>query len=170
MYRCFRRSPRLSAVAGGPQSALYLTEIDLDSESLIVRVQGSEFDSAIANNTSESPLAVNGHVRTAPSLAHGQGDESVGGKYTLGLAFTGRTFVHNTPEGGRLLDATTDGTHIYAIGFNTGAVFRYNLDWSEPEFMFDIGGLQRLCGHYIRPLRSHALGVALPRWDIHREL
>jgi len=45
-------------------------------------------------------------------------------------AWTGGTAVMSSPNLQQLLDGTTDGTFNYALSWDSGRVFRANLDWS----------------------------------------
>ncbi len=64
-------------------------------------------------------------------------------EYTLAGGATGTTYANTA--GGSFFDGTTDGTYNYAAKFSSGGIWRFDSDWTNGSFLFDVGGV----GHEI---------------------
>ena len=138
-----------------PTSVLYLTKsdvIDFESVRSIVRIDGDRIDEVAARFDRESSIVVNGRIRTVGLFS---GEE--GGQYDLDLTpDPDRAFTHTLD--GRVYDATTDGTSIYALDHTSGDVIRFKPDWSRPRVLFNLGEVTHL-GITYDP-SNHSLWIA----------
>jgi len=89
----------------------------------------------------EHAIAVHrNRVRTLGTNAlEAVGLTSPGSEYTLRGVYTGTDFAYPADAGTlAFLDATTDGTHIYAVAHNLNVVYQMDMDWSNPVFLFSV--------------------------------
>lgn len=64
---------------------------------------------------------------------------SPGSEYTFRGVYTGTDFAYPIDAGTlAFVDATTDGTHIYAVALNLNVVYQMDMDWSNPVFLFTV--------------------------------
>ena len=131
-----------SVAVAGPLDALYLTAGD---DSTIYVVQGSSVTTfgqegfgdgegneyAIAVGSTVRTLA-NGNTTTLP-LDYGDGAE-----YTLGGVWTSQLYPY-PPTSASFYDGTRDATYNYSVDFSTGDVYSMNLDWTNPQVLFNSG-------------------------------
>ena len=121
-----------AATNNPPHSRLYVT---LSHSNEIVRIDGDDTLVAQMHGFSlEAPLAVDGRIRTV-SLEDGR----EGAQYDLDLNAGDRVFAHSIVDE-EILDATTDGTFIYAVSVTSGDVIRFKPDWTRPEVLFTLSG------------------------------
>jgi hypothetical protein len=97
-------------------------------------VQGATVQVTFPQIVFEYPVAVPSTIRTTDSLFGG-----AGGEYLLDGTFTGNTFANSLPDE-EFYDGTTDGTFNYAVTFGSNLVYRFDLDWSNPVFLFALPG------------------------------
>jgi hypothetical protein len=119
----------ISGATIGPVSKLYLS----DGVTSGYTIQGADVSQFSLNRSGEYAIAVGNTIRTV-----GLSNNGLGSEYTLTGSPTGLEFT-NTIPGTQLFDGTRDATHNYTIDFNTGNVFRTDLDWSNPVLLFDFG-------------------------------
>ena len=120
----------------GVMSRLYLS-----NSQYVVVVQGTEvIDSWQTNQASGSrdfAIAVDQTVKTL-----GRSGGQVGHQYTLTGDYLNVDYT-NTLKEGRVFDGTTDGTYNYAAQWNSGRIYRFESDWSNPRELFNAGGRER---------------------------
>ncbi len=115
--------------AAGPMSKLFLTAGDQNTNWV---VQGPlVVTSWTQHNGSEYPITVFNTVRTL-GLASGIS----GAEYTLSGAFTGVTYPYPLGAGTNLYDGTTDTKLNYSVDFDSGNVYSFKSDWTNPTFLF----------------------------------
>lgn len=115
---------------GGPISTYYLTDGDSRTNWIILGNTAQSYSQH--NPAGEYPLAVSGlQVRTLSMPGSG------GSLYDLGFTYLGTDY--SSPGGYAFYDGTSDGTYNYSVDFSTGAVYRMNLDWSDPVSLFNTG-------------------------------
>lgn len=91
---------------------------------------------AVASGTNQYqyPIAVRDTVRTM-----GADVGAIGAEYRLTGTDLNTRYTH--PDGtSRCWDGATDGVHNYSID-TIGHVYQFNLDWTDPVFLFSAGGL-----------------------------
>jgi len=129
---CFFYCSTVSAIIitpSGPKSELYVT---LWQNAGIAVVQGNTIVRSWANSGNlEIAISVTDKVRTLGHYSSGTGAE-----YTLDGTFTGTTFGTTTSY---FHDGASDGQYSYAILWNTGNLYRYNTNWTNPQYMFNVG-------------------------------
>jgi hypothetical protein len=119
----------------GPIDPLYL----VGNGSLSI-VQGSSVTTVSTLNPIEAAVAVAGTVRTVGFFA----SSGSGHEYTLAGVPTGNSYSNTLGE--QLLDGTTNGVFNYSILWDdTGnpandRVYRFNADWSSPQYLFTVQG------------------------------
>jgi hypothetical protein len=121
---------RAGKIPPGPMSKLFLTAGENNMNWV---VQGSSVvNSWTQHNGGEYPLAVFNTVRTL-----GLGSGFNGSEYTLNGAFTGVTYPY-PPIGitSDVYDGTTDTTSNYSVDYNSGNVYSFNGDWTNPTLLF----------------------------------
>ncbi len=117
------------AKANGPRSPLFLTNGDTATN---WGVQGTVAVSAGQVHGNEFAVAVaNDRIRT---LGYFSG--SFGTEYTTSFAFTGTSYPYPLGPGANIYDGTTDTMLNYSIDFNTGNVYSFNTDWTNPTYLF----------------------------------
>jgi hypothetical protein len=124
------------ARAAGPVSRYYLTAGDQGNNWTIQALAANVFPQAHPENQGEYGIAVTSTVRT---LGNGNSGTGLGSEYTLNMAFTGNTFAYPTPTSLRFYDGTSDGSSNYSVDFETGIVYRMNLNWSNATPLFNTG-------------------------------
>lgn len=90
----------------------------------------------------EYPIAVAGQIVTAGSSVYQQ----PGSIYSLSGQFLGPAASFTVSGSSTFWDGTTDGVFNYAFDYSTGAVFRFGLDWSGGEQLFDFGASSQYLG------------------------
>jgi hypothetical protein len=123
-----------SVHAAGPTSTLYLTAGDQHHNWTVLGGTTTGISSAQVETTAAGEYAIaisGGVIRTG---GNGQfGAPRLGGAYDLNFNYIGPRLSNPLNN---VLDGTTDGTYNYGIDYTTGKIYRYNLDWSAPSFMF----------------------------------
>jgi hypothetical protein len=119
----------LAVPSQGPIQPLYVTAGD---QGVWFIVQNNSITQIHDAGVEEYAIAVGTTVRT---FAVGPGLS--GAEYTLAGVPTGNTYPNSF--GSQMIDGTTDGTHNYAIQWNTGHVIAFSTTWGNPTFLF--GGL-----------------------------
>ncbi len=113
----------------GPTSELYAVKWQ---NSGIAVIQGNSVVRSWATSAnSEIAIAVTDKVRT---LGHYLGN--TGAEYALNGTFTGTNY---TASDYYHHDGATDGLYNYAILYSSGNVYRYSLNWTNPEYLFNAG-------------------------------
>jgi len=115
-------------------SEYYFTNIGGDLHQNVVVAQGTSVIRAwpFSQLNHEWAIAVNDTVRTM-----GYGSGILGAEYRLGGTPTGATYSHNLPER-EFFDGTTDGQFNYAWDYRGGAAYRFDLDWANPQMLFNL--------------------------------
>ncbi|NUM33780.1 MAG: hypothetical protein HUU50_04520 [Candidatus Brocadiae bacterium] len=114
----------------GPVSTLYGTGWANGSLHIF---QGNTLTKTALQGSYESGIVVLDTVKTYPYYYGG----SYGRDYSLSTGNVVNTTQHPilAPQG--VLDATTNGQYIYAMSYAyTPGVYRFNLDWTNPQFLF----------------------------------
>ena len=88
----------------------------------------------------EYPVAVGTTVR---AVGYGPGDP--GTEYTLAGVQTGVTYVSGLVAGD-MYDGASDGVYNYGMIYGTGEVIRFDLDWSNPVVLFNLGATSAYLG------------------------
>lgn len=113
----------------GPTSELYVT---VWANAGIAVLQGNSIVRSWATSgTNEIAIAVTDKVRT---MGHTSG--SIGAEYTLSGSFTGNRYTSGQTY---FHDGASDGQYNYAVIWNTGNIYRYGLDWQNPQYLFNAG-------------------------------
>ncbi len=128
----------LAAVVASPVLAqtdpLYMS--DGDGRRILVIQGGAVVDTFPAQPQVRAfPIAVMDTVRTT-----GYAIGETGGEYQLDGTPTGATYTLNQADGNGLSDGTTDGESNYGMGWSTGNVWKYDLDWQNGSILFSAGG------------------------------
>ncbi|NUM35603.1 MAG: PEP-CTERM sorting domain-containing protein [Candidatus Brocadiae bacterium] len=114
----------------GPTSEMYVVKWQ---NAGIAVIQGSNIVRSWSTGANgEIAIAVTSdRVRTI-----GHTTSYIGAEYTLQGTFTGTqyTTLHTYHH-----DGTSDGQYNYGIVWNTGNVYRYGLNWQNPEYLFNAG-------------------------------
>jgi hypothetical protein len=121
-----------AAAASGQSTPFWLT--DGDSHNIFV-VQNGAIQQVINQQGQHHgyPLAISGDVRVTAYLPNG-----VGGHYDLAGNYLGNDFNNDGVDA--MTDGTTDGVQYnYGIRYYDGSVFRYDLNWDNPQQLFAVG-------------------------------
>jgi hypothetical protein len=128
-----------TAQAAGPTSTLYLTA-GAQSQNLEVPAgTTTAIVSAQEDNSGQGEYAIavsGGTIRTGGNGEFGA--PALGSTYDLNFNYIGPRLAN---PGNNILDGTTDGSYNYGVDFSNGNVYRCNLDWSSPTFMFTASDL-----------------------------
>jgi hypothetical protein len=118
-----------TANGAGPVTEYYLAS----AEAKICKVQGGDlllcWNTPVGNN---SAIAVDTSVRTAGAFPG-----NVGAEYTLEGQFLG-FLPENEILSGDMWDGTSDGTNNFSVNRITGEVMRFDLDWTNPQVLFNV--------------------------------
>jgi len=127
----------LVAEAAGPTSTLYLTAGDNHRNWRIL----AGTTTAVSSPQNESgqggeyAIAVSGGtIRTGGNGDYLVGPLTQGSTYNLAFGYTGPRLANPLNH---ILDGTTDGVYNYGVDWYFRNVYRCNLDWSSPTFMFN---------------------------------
>ena len=146
-----------NAEAVGPTSTLYLTAGDQGQNLRVLGGTTTAIVSAQANPAGNGEYAIavsGGTIRTG---GNGQfGAPAVGSTYDLNFNYTGPQLANPLNE---VLDGTTDGNYNYGANWLTGAIYRYNLDWTSPAPIFNVPTGQTYLGISYDPF-NNSLWVA----------
>ncbi len=114
----------------GPTSKMYFTLWDNVGLGIL---QGSNVIKTWAPSAyREIAISVTDKIHTTGHLTGTSGAE-----YTLSGTFTGTTYSISNVLGHH--DGATDGQYNYAISWTTGSLYRYNMNWQNPEYLFNVG-------------------------------
>lgn len=123
------------AVAG-PLSPYYVTAGDQGNNWILQGNTATLFTQAQPSNGGEYAIAVTDTVKT---LGNGNAnDQQSGSQYTLGGTYTGVSYTYPVP-GASFYDGASDGRSNYSVDFLSGAVYRFNADWTNPSVLFSLG-------------------------------
>ena len=135
-----------SLASAGTISTLYLTAGDQARLVAITGVTVQTFDQAPNTHGGlgdEYAIAVLGTIRTLGNGNQG-GDvtESYSGaEYQPDGTPTGVNFAYPLSTGGAFYDGATNGVNNFSVDYNTGAVYQFNLDWTNPVLLFAANAL-----------------------------
>lgn len=121
----------------GPVSEYYLTKW-VDRGIAVIQ------DNSVVRSWSIAPgsyaqlaIVVNGDVKTYSHYSSG-----AGAQYSLDGVATGTLYPNQVGQYPH--DGTTDGTYNYAFFYGMNKLYRFGLDWSNPELVFSLSGTSRL--------------------------
>lgn len=119
--------------SAGPTSTLYLSAGDQRTNfRLPAHTTTAISSNQSGSNNNEYALAVSGG--TIRSGGNGQfGAPNVGATYDLNFNYTGPQLGN---PGNNVLDGSTNGVVNFGLNWQTGAVYRYALDWTSPVLLF----------------------------------
>ena len=141
----------ITFLQAGPISQLYLIA-GRDAKGMVV--QGTQVLRTWAlPHAYEYAVAVQDTVKTM-----GDNPSYNGSEYSL----TGTRLQTITTTGspdGLYYDGTTDGTYNYALDYKYGRVYRFNLDWQNPQLMFSLGESYSYLGITYDPT-NHSLWIS----------
>lgn len=123
---------------GGPAGAMYITADAVEAKRFFRVRRDRIVASWVGVGRYEDLLAINDTIRTGTAAF----DAEISAEYRLDGTDTGVRFSRGTPRAA-MWDGTTDGEHNYAVVTPVGAVWRYDADWMNGEFIFGTGAQAR---------------------------
>ena len=135
-----------SLASAGTISSLYLTAGDQGQIVAITGVTAQIFTQAPNTHGGfgdEYAIGVPGTIRTLGNGNQGgDGTESFSGsEYLLDGSFAGVNYAYPLNTSGDFYDGATNGVNNFSVDYTSGAVYQFNLDWTNPVLLFAANAL-----------------------------
>jgi hypothetical protein len=121
---------------------LFLTSGDQSTIAAITGTTVTTFAQATNTDTGgpgdEYAIAIASTIRTLGNGNQGGSatEQYSGSEYLLNGTSTGVTFAYPLSTSGDFYDGGTNGVNNFSVDFNTGNVYSFGLDWSNPALLF----------------------------------